>query len=194
MSMAFCGNCGADTAGGAFCPKCGASTAGAAPPTKAPGGYAPYNPPPAGPSAAPPAQAPGGYPPYTPPQAGPAADLQENIASALCYIPFLGLVVGIVFLVLQPYNQNKTIRFHAFQSIFFNLTWLIFRIGLSIILSGLGYGLLGFFFTLLHLFVWLVVGLGGFLLGLFLMWRAYNNNPLVLPIIGPIAQQQAAKM
>jgi uncharacterized membrane protein len=47
---------------------------------------------------------------------------------------------------------------------------------------------------LLHLFVWLVVGLGGFLLGLFLMWRAYNNNPLVLPIIGPIAQQQAAKM
>jgi len=26
------------------------------------------------------------------------------------------------------------------------------------------------------------------------MWRAYNNNPLVLPIIGPIAQQQAAKM
>jgi uncharacterized membrane protein len=120
--------------------------------------------------------------------------LQENIASALCYIPFLGLVVGIVFLVLQPYNQNKTIRFHAFQSIFFTLTWLIFRIGLSIILSGLGYGLLGFFFTLLHLFVWLVVGLGGFLLGLFLMWRAYNNNPLVLPIIGPIAQQQAAKM
>jgi uncharacterized membrane protein len=40
----------------------------------------------------------------------------------------------------------------------------------------------------------LVIGFGGFLLWLFLMWRAYNNNPLVLPIIGPIARQQADKI
>lgn len=185
--MAFCGNCGADAAGGAFCPKCGAPMAVAPPPSQAPGGYAPYTPPPPG-------QAPqGGYAPYTPPPAGPgAAGLQENVAGALCYI--VGLVTGIVFLVLQPYNQNRTIRFHAFQSIFYHVSWIIFWFGLHIVLATLGFGLLGALFGLLSMLVSLVIGFGGFLLWLFLMWRAYNNNPLVLPIIGPIAQQQAAKM
>ncbi|MGO9239466.1 MAG: DUF4870 domain-containing protein [Bryobacteraceae bacterium] len=171
--MAFCSNCGADTMGGAFCPKCGAPVAAAPPPGPAPG------------------PAPGGYAPYTPPPAAPgaAAGLQENMASALCYV--LGLVTGILFLVLQPYNQNKTIRFHAFQSIFYHVAWIIFWFGLHIILSAMGYSVLGALFGLLSLLISLVVGFGGFLLWLFLMWRAYNNNPLVLPIIGPIAQQQA---
>ena len=39
--------------------------------------------------------------------------LQENIASLLCYV--LGWVSGIVFLILEP--NNKTIKFHAIQSI-----------------------------------------------------------------------------
>ncbi|MGD0578494.1 MAG: hypothetical protein ABSC08_06150 [Bryobacteraceae bacterium] len=169
--MAFCSNCGAETAGGAFCPKCGAPAAAAPPPGQAPGGYQPYTPPPAGP--------------------GSAAGMQENLACALCYV--LGLVTGILFLVLQPYNQNKTIRFHAFQSIFYHIAWIIFWFGLHIILTALGYGLLGVLFSLLSLLISLVIGFGGFLLWLFLMWRAYNNNPLVLPIIGPIAQQQAEK-
>jgi uncharacterized membrane protein len=183
--MAFCANCGTETAGGAFCPKCGAAAAGA--PAPAPGGYAPYTPPPQG-------QAPaGGYAPNTPPPAGPGAvaGMDENVAGALCYV--VGLVTGIVFLVLQPYNHNRTIRFHAFQSIFFHVAWIIFWIGLHIILGALSFGVL-FLFGLLHLLISLVIGFGGFLLWLYLMWRAYNNNPLVLPIIGPIAQQQAAKM
>ena len=171
--MAFCANCGTETAGGAFCPKCGAPAAGAPAPGQAPaGGYAPYTPPPAGP--------------------GTAAGLQENVAGALCYI--VGLVTGIVFLVIPPYNQNRTIRFHAFQSIFFHVGWMIFYYGLNIILGTLGYGVLGLVFSLIHLLISLVIGLGGFLLWLYLMWRAYNNNPLVLPIIGPIARQQADKM
>jgi len=175
--MAFCSNCGAETAGGSFCPKCGAPVAAA------PGGQ-PQVPPP------PPPQAPGGYQQYTPPPA--AAGMQDNVASALCYI--LGLVTGIIFLVIEPYNRNRAIRFHAFQSIFFCVAWIIFRYGLGILFSAMGYGMWGLMFTLIHLFIWLVIGLGGFLLWLFLMYRAYNNNPLVLPIIGPIAQQQADKV
>ncbi len=42
--------------------------------------------------------------------------MSENVASALCY--FGGVVTGIIFLILAPYNQNKLVRFHAFQSIF----------------------------------------------------------------------------
>ena len=114
------------------------------------------------------------------------------VAGALSYV--VGLVTGIVFLVLQPYNQNRTIRFHAFQSIFYHVSWIIFWFGLHIVLVTLGFGLLGALFGLLSMLISLVIGFGGFLLWLYLMWRAYNNNPLVLPIIGPIAQQQAAKM
>src|SRR6476646_8688292 len=51
--------------------------------------------------------------PATP--AAPAA-IDENVAAALCYL--VGVLTGILFLVLEPYNRNPTIRFHAFQSIF----------------------------------------------------------------------------
>lgn len=39
--------------------------------------------------------------------------LSENVAGVLCYI--LIFISGIVFLVIEP--ENKTVRFHAFQSI-----------------------------------------------------------------------------
>ena len=94
---------------------------------------------------------------------------------------------GIIFLVLAPYNQNKAIRFHAFQSIFFHvaciLFYFIFSFVLSIILSMMHiFGL--FFLTQL-------VGLGFFLVWLYLIISAYQGKNIELPIIGPIARQQA---
>ena len=47
--------------------------------------------------------------------------MTDNVASALCYL--LGLITGIIFLVLTPYNRNPVVRFHAFQSIFLNVAW-----------------------------------------------------------------------
>src|SRR5579872_1694089 len=105
--MAFCSNCGAQV-DGRFCQKCGAPV-GAAPPPP---------PPPMGAGAVPPPPPPPGYMP----QGAPAsAGLTDNSAAALCYL--FGLITGILFLVLAPYNQNRNIKFHAFQSIFFHLGW-----------------------------------------------------------------------
>ena len=39
--------------------------------------------------------------------------LEENVASMLCYV--LGWVSGLVFFLLE--KENKTVRFHAMQSI-----------------------------------------------------------------------------
>jgi hypothetical protein len=50
--------------------------------------------------------------------------LTDNVAGALCYL--LGIITGIVFLLISPYNQNRTIRFHAFQSIYLHLVALVF--------------------------------------------------------------------
>jgi len=161
----FCANCGTQFEG-RFCPACGA----AAPQPSAPG------------AASPP-------PPYTPPPPASAAQsgLTTNVASALCYL--LGFITGIIFLVLAPYNQDKTIRFHAFQSIFWNLAFIVISIGITII-SMIAVSILsvfGLLFSLLHLVVWF-----GFMVSwLYLMWKAYNNQRVVLPVIGPLAEKQA---
>jgi uncharacterized membrane protein len=110
-----------------------------------------------------------------------AAGMTDNAASALCYV--LGLVTGILFLVLAPYNQNRTIRFHAFQSIFLNVAWILFWMVFNIIFAALH------MFSLLFLspLIWLVF----FILWIYMIISAYQGKTVVLPVIGPIAQKQA---
>jgi uncharacterized membrane protein len=180
--MAFCANCGSEVQG-KFCAKCGTPVANVG--GGQPGGGAPYSPPPPGSGGAYNAPQYGG--PGMPPPGIQAAGLQENMASALCYL--LTIVTGVLFLVLEPYSRNRNIRFHAFQSIFFGVgmiaVWIVVEI-LTVAMSPIPF--LGFLVgTLLHL----VVGLGGFVLWLMLMYKAYNNQLWVLPIIGPLAQKQA---
>jgi uncharacterized membrane protein len=130
------------------------------------------------------AAAPSGSPP--PPPAA-AAGLSENAASALCYL--LGFITGIVFLAIAPYNQIRTVRFHAFQSIFFSVGLFAIAIGLGI-LSVIFYAMsfwLGMLFGLLQS----VFGLAMFVLWLYLMWKAYQGQKVVLPIVGPLAERQA---
>ena len=117
--MAFCANCGAQVEG-RFCQKCGAPVAGGAPMGGAPMGGAPMG-----------AGAPGGAAaPEFQPQAA-SAGLSDNAAGAICYL--LGFITGILFLVLAPYNQSRSVRFHAFQSIFFNIAWFVLWIGIAIV-------------------------------------------------------------
>jgi uncharacterized membrane protein len=119
-----------------------------------------------------------------PPAATPGAaatGMTDNAASALCYV--LGLVTGILFLVLAPYNQNKTIRFHAFQSIFLNVAWIVFWMVFNIV------------FVAVHMFSLLflspLIGLVFFILWIYMIISAYQGKMVVLPVIGPIAQGQA---
>ncbi len=161
--MAFCPNCGAQAAG-AFCPNCGTSVAGTT----------------AGPAAAGAGAAGASYSTVPPPPIAQAPGLDQNLASALCYLA--GLITGILFLVLAPYNQNKTIRFHAFQSIFFNIAWIVFWIVwgfISVMMHGLGFLLSP------------LIGLAFFVIWLYLMYSAYTNKMVKLPVIGDLAAKQA---
>jgi uncharacterized membrane protein len=109
------------------------------------------------------------------------------MACALCYL--LGLLTGVLFLVLEPYNKNRLIRFHAFQAIFFNIAWIAVLIVLSIVSFALvPIPFLGAMIGIvLHLGAWL----GFFILWLMLMYKAYNRERWVLPVIGPLAEKQA---
>ena len=116
-----------------------------------------------------------------------AAGLEENLACALCYA--LGLLTGVLFLVLAPHNQNRLIRFHAFQSIFLAISWIVVYIGISIVsIILLPIPLLG---AILSLLLHMGAFLGIFILWLMLMYKAYNKERWVLPIIGPLAEKQA---
>lgn len=114
--------------------------------------------------------------------------MTDNVAGALCYLA--GLITGVLFLALAPYNQSKFVRFHAFQSIFFNVAWIalwIVQMILTMVLSAI----LPFGMHLLFGLLGLVIWLGGFLVWLFLMYKAYSNEKFMLPIIGDLAEKQA---
>lgn len=110
--------------------------------------------------------------------------MQANVAGMLCYI--LGLITGIVFLVIEPHNKNPFVRFHAFQSIFFHIAWIVLYIIYSVIMFALPWSL-RFIGSLLYL----VIALGGLLVWIFLMYKAYNNEMFKLPVVGDIAMRQA---
>ena len=158
--MPFCPSCGAETTG-RFCPRCGASVEPAS--STIPGATT-------GPGAT-----------------TTTAGMSDNVASALCYL--LGFITGIVFLVLEPYNRNRTVRFHAFQSIFFNVAWIVVWIIFGIVARILfEVPVVGW---VLNSVIWAALSLGFLLAWLFLMWKAYNNERFELPVIGPMAAKQA---
>lgn len=183
--MAFCPNCGAAVEG-RFCAKCGASM-GNATGTAAPGasqqqwGTAGATPPPA-------SSQPYGGQQYPPPGATPhsaqAGGLTQNVAGALAYV--LGLITGIVFLVLAPYNQNRFVRFHAFQSIFLHGAWIVFWIVNMVITAMLPITLM-----VISSLLSLVIALGGLVLWIFCIIKAYNNEMFKIPVLGDLAEKQA---
>ncbi len=109
-----------------------------------------------------------------------AAGLSENTAAALCYL--LGLITGILFLVLEPYNKNKLIRFHAFQSIFLHVAVIIVWFALRVVLAGS-------FFSMISLFG--LIDLAFFVLWIFMLVQTYQGKKIVLPVIGDLAAKQA---
>lgn len=160
--MAFCPTCGTQ-GDGAFCANCGtALPAGAARPGT------------------------GATPPPPPAQPVSSAGLETNVASALCYL--VGLLTGVLFLVLEPYSRDRTVRFHAFQSIFMSLAWFVIYTVAMILTFALGS--IPFIGGIVATLIYLALMLGGVGLWLFLMYKAYNNERYVLPVIGPLAEKQ----
>jgi len=114
--------------------------------------------------------------------------MTDNMAGALCYL--FGFITGILFLVLAPYNQNRNIKFHAFQSIFMNLAWIVCWIAATII--SIVFHAIPILGTMISILIHTAVGLGFFILWLYMMFKTYNGEKIVLPVIGPLAEKQAA--
>lgn len=153
--MAFCSNCGTQIAEGTVCSKC----AGAAPASTAP------------PASAAPTAA----------TATAGAGLTDNMAGALAYVT---IIPAILFLVLEPFNKKRFIRFHAFQCIFFAVAWMVLWVALRIIVQ---IPILGWATVLL----WPLVSLAGLIIWIILVMKAYQGQMFKLPVIGDLAEKQA---
>jgi uncharacterized membrane protein len=109
--------------------------------------------------------------------------LSDNGAGALAYFTF---VPAIIFLVMPPYNQSPTVRFHAWQSIFLNVA--AFAIWIVLVILG-RIPFVGFFAFLIMIAAWLAM----FVVWLIVVLKAVNGQKLKLPIIGDLAEGQASK-
>ncbi len=172
--MSFCQTCGSSLPDGSpTCTACGASQ-GAAAAGAAPGAI--------------PGSIPGPIPGTIPAAPLPAAGLTPNVAGALAYL--VGAITGILFLVIDPFKADRFVRFHAFQSIFFNLAWIAFWIIWMIVglmLGAISHGL----FFIIQLPINLLITVGAFCLWVYLMYSAYQGKTFQLPVIGALAASQA---
>jgi uncharacterized membrane protein len=111
--------------------------------------------------------------------AAPSAGISDNAAGALAYVTF---IPALIFLLIEPYNRRPFVRFHAFQCLFFCIA----SIAVSVALSFFAFGTFGVGFGL-----FLLVRLAFFVVWIMLLIKASQGQMWELPVIGPLARQQA---
>ena len=111
------------------------------------------------------------------PSATQSSGLNDNIAGLLAYL----FIPAIIFLVVEPFNKNKFVRFHAFQGLFLGLVSIVGHTVLTLI-PVIGWIILPFF------------SLGIFVVAVIAAIKALQNGKWMIPVIGELAQKQADAM
>lgn len=116
----------------------------------------------------------------------PAVGMADNVAGMLAYIT---IIPSIIFLVMEPYNKNRFVRFHSFQNLFFAgaliVCWIAFMI-LSAVLAFIP--ILGHIIIAL---AWFALGIGSFIIWIIMLLKANGGQMWKLPVIGDMAEKQA---
>ena len=102
--------------------------------------------------------------------------LAPNVASALCYVPFIGWVAAIVLFIVE---KNAQVKWHAVQALLLAAAiWVLsFLMGITIILLALSP----------------LVWIGGLILNLVLAVKAYQNQAWRLPVLAGWADKITGK-
>jgi len=108
--------------------------------------------------------------------------LSDNAAGGLAYVT---IIPAIIFLIVPPYNRNRFVRFHSWQSIMLAIAWIVVEVGLMVLgrIPGVG---------LVDLFLGPLVGLAFFVLWLMVLIQAFTGKMFKLPIVGDLAEKQAS--
>jgi uncharacterized membrane protein len=107
--------------------------------------------------------------------------LSENAASGLAYVT---IIPAIIFLIVAPFNQNRVVRFHSWQSIFLAIAWIVVDVALAVMgrLPFIGWT---------TWFLMPLVGLAFLILWIIVLINAFNGKRFKVPIVGDLAEKQA---
>lgn len=121
--------------------------------------------------------------------------LDENIAALLSYV--FGWVSGLIFFLIE--KDSRLVRFHAMQSILFNvliivLVFVFWILTFVLVLIGAAIGdVIGTIFSLLATLLWLVFSVGILIAWILCLVKAFQGQYFKLPIIGNFAEKFSAK-
>ncbi len=111
--------------------------------------------------------------------------LSNKAAGAIAYFTF---IPAIVFLLVPPYNTNRYVRFHAWQSLLLNVSVIL----ISFLMSFALVFFLVFDAELLIVFKRLL-WLGWFVLWLVCVIKAMNGRRFRLPVLGALADRKSSE-
>ena len=112
--------------------------------------------------------------------------LTDNVAGMLAYVT---IIPAIIFLVMEPYNKSRFVRFHAFQNIFLHIAAFVLWIVLFIVSAVLAFiPILG---HLVAFVLWMVLVVGLLIVWIVLLLKANQGQMFKLPVIGDMAEKQA---
>lgn len=161
--MAFCTNCGnAVSPTEKYCGKCGQQQV------------------PAG-QAAPPPPPPRGNREFL-------SNIDSRTASILCYIPVVGWIPSVAVLAAPRFQQDKLVRFHAFQGLYLFVVWLIVDWVVDPFLSfggAPGFHEMRIVKSLLKASV--------FVAWIFMLVKTSQNELFHLPIVGELADRSVSE-
>ena len=112
--------------------------------------------------------------------------MAENVAGMLAYFT---IIPAIIFLLIEPYNRNRFVRFHSFQCLFTAVALIVVDIALAIVSSILH--LIPFLGWIVAAILWPLYGLATLALWLLLVIKAYQHEMFKLPFVGDLAEKQA---
>ena len=118
-----------------------------------------------------------------------ALGLDSNVGAMLCYLPLCGISLIYSIIVLVVEKTNKTVRFHAFQSLLLSALYVIGLIAVvavgGVLVAATNSGVLGSLVGLLYA----VVIIAFLILMILGCVKAYQNSSYKLPVIGDLADK-----
>lgn len=121
--------------------------------------------------------------------------LDENIAALLSYV--FGWVSGLIFFLIE--KDSRLVRFHAMQSLLFNVLFGVLAFALWIVLF-IGFliasqvsGALTTLLSLASVLIWIVLFIAVLIGWVLCLVKAFQGQYFKLPVIGNFAEKFSAK-
>ncbi len=120
-----------------------------------------------------------------------ALGLDTNVGALLCYLPVCAISLIYSIIVLVTDKDNRTMRFHAFQSLLLTGGYVVVIIALQIftgiVIGVTGSGMLGMLLYLIVIAA-VVAFLGAMIYG---MVKGYQGQQFKFPVVGDMAEKWA---